>query len=90
MSRSRRLIPVWLVVRDDLLPLHPNSYARGKCLGRYPWLTRRGPLGPSGRLWVDVDALIDWARSTGSHLLLNVDVQALAAAAVLVKEAATT
>lgn len=80
---SRRLIPLWRVVREDLLPFHRNSYSRGKSLGRWPWLTRQGPSGPSNILWVDVDALVEWVNNSGSQLAFTLDLEALVAAAVV-------
>jgi hypothetical protein len=66
MSASRL---VELVKVQDVLPISLASIYSQTCRGKWTWATRIGPDGRRGRrLWVDMDALAEWASSRGWQL----------------------
>lgn len=53
MTKVTRLYPVPELVRDFRFPFSVSSLYSGRCKGRYPWLTRKGPDGRDSQiLWV--------------------------------------
>ena len=81
---TRRLITVRQIVHRELISFHGKSYSRAKAMGRWSWVTRCGPVGPSGRLWVDIDQFALWLQATGT--VVAHDWKGLVTGAVLVDE----
>jgi hypothetical protein len=64
---SPRLVELYRV--QDALPVSLSSIYSQVCRGNWTWATRIGPDGRRGRrLWVDIDALGEWAQTRGLSL----------------------
>ncbi len=85
----RRLVSVDAAAAADLIPLARRTIINGHHLGRYPWVTWRGPEGRrTSCLWIDLDLLLAWAHPRGLQWASRL-VQAMAASAAIAEDQST-